>query len=226
MVGQAIFEGLATGLLLSVFVGPIFFTMLQLGVEHGFKAALALAVGQWTSDFLFIGIAFGSAKFVKRMVENPIARENFIWYSGTIGGVLLVLFGLALLLTKSASTEPDHTLEEVVNEVEDSTPRKSFLPYFAYWMQGFLINTINPTPLLFWMGIMGAAISRDFSTTAVTVNYSVVMAVVIGTDLAKIYLAKYIKKRIKPRHILSVRRLAGTVLAIFGFILVIKVTIL
>ena len=234
MIGQAILEGIATGLILSVFVGPIFFTMLQLGVEHGFKAAFALALGQWASDFLFIFLAFYSAVFVQKLVDDPVTRETFVWYSGTIGGILLMLFGLALILTKSVSTKGDPKLEKVLDEVLDDiktdkiSEKKSKLNwhYLAYFSQGFLINTINPTPLLFWMSLMAAGVSRSFPNGAIYATYATVMLVVILTDLAKIYLAKSIKDRLKPSHILSVRRLAGTVLSVFGLILIVKVTLL
>ena len=58
MIVQAILEGLLAGFILSLFVGPIFFTMLQLGVEHGFRAAFALALGQWIGDLIYIFLAF------------------------------------------------------------------------------------------------------------------------------------------------------------------------
>ncbi len=227
MLGQAIVEGLAAGLILSVFVGPIFFTMLQLGVEHGFKAAFTLALGQWTSDFLFIFIAFYSEDFVQKLVEDPVSRTNFIWYSGTIGGCLLILFGLGLFFTQSVSTKGNTKAEKIFSDVEQNkTNQKIFGSYLAYFSQGFLINTINPTPLLFWVGLMGAAVSRDFTPMATWATFATVILVVIATDLAKIYLAKSIKDKLKPKHILYVRRVAGIVLAGFGLSLFVKVTLL
>lgn len=223
MLGQAILEGLAAGFLLSIFVGPIFFTMLQLGVEHGFKAAFSLAAGQWFSDFLFIFLAFWSADFVRLLVENEASRNNFIWYSGTIGGGLLLLFGLALIFTSSASTAGNAKAEKVFDKTGN---KKSNLAYFAYFTQGFLINTFNPTPLLFWVGLMGTAISRNYSNLAISTTFTTVILVVIGTDLAKIALAKAIKKKIKAKHILLLRKVAGSVLATFGLSLLIKVTFL
>ncbi len=223
MVGQAIGEGIIAGLVLSVFVGPIFFTMLQLGVEHGFKAAFALALGQWTSDLIFIGLAFWSIGFVEHLVDNPESRADFIWYSGTFGGLLLVLFGLGLLLTKSVSTSGDAEVEQRLDEIEKKISPKSPLAYLAYFSQGFLINTVNPTPLLFWLSLMGIGVSRNFDSAALAASFTTVMIVVIITDLLKIYLAKTIRNRLKAEHFLKVRRLAGLVLAGFGLSLFIKV---
>ena len=68
MIFQAIAEGILAGLILSVFVGPMFFSMLQLGVEHGFKAAFALALGQWISDIFYIFLAFWGAIWVEDII--------------------------------------------------------------------------------------------------------------------------------------------------------------
>ena len=219
MIFQAILEGVLAGLILSVFVGPIFFTMLQLGVEHGFKAAFALALGQWVSDLLYIFLAFWGATWVEELIKDPDKQAVFIWYSGTIGGCLLIAFGAGLLLTKSVSTAGSSKIE--IQEHEVSTGA-----YIAYFTQGFLINTINPTPLLFWMGLMAFAINEDYVGGLTAALFTSVMTIVVITDCLKISLAKSIRNRLKVHHILYVRRLAGAILGGFGLSLLIKVTLL
>lgn len=219
MIVQAILEGALAGVILSVFVGPIFFTMLQLGVEHGFKAAFALALGQWMSDLLYIFLAFWGAVWVEDIIKNEAKQAIFVWYSGTIGGVLLILFGAGLLLTKSVSTKASDKIEIPAYNV-------SKVAYFAYSFQGFLINTVNPTPLLFWMSLMAFAINSNYIGGATAALYISVMFVVIITDCLKIYLAKTIRDKLKVHHFLYVRRLAGVVLGGFGLVLLLKVTVL
>lgn len=219
MIANAILEGALAGLILSVFVGPIFFTMLQLGVEHGFRAAFALALGQWVSDLLYIFLAFWGAIWVEDIIGDPVKQATFVWYSGTIGGGLLLLFGVGLLLTKSVSTQTSDKIEIVEHKVSKKA-------YFAYFFQGFLINTINPTPLLFWMGLMAFAINSKYVGGATAAMYISVMTVVVATDCLKIYLAKAIRNKLKAHHFLYVRRLAGLVLGGFGLVLLLKVTIL
>jgi len=230
MIANAILEGALAGLILSVFVGPIFFTMLQLGVEHGFRAAFALALGQWVSDLVYIFLAFWGAIWVEDIIGDPVKQATFVWYSGTIGGGLLVLFGAGLLLTKSVSTKPiatgDSDAVDVLEEEAEEEHNVSKKAYFAYFFQGFLINTINPTPLLFWMGLMAFAINSEYVGGATAAMYISVMTVVVATDCLKIYLAKAIRNKLKAHHFLYVRRLAGLVLGGFGLILLLKVTIL
>lgn len=222
IIAQALLEGITAGLILSVFVGPIFFTMLQLGVEHGFKAAFMLALGQWTSDFLYIFLAFWGAVWVEELLNDAAKQETFIAYSGTIGGFLLLLFGAGLLLTRSVSTKGTKkvSLEAVSNKI---TNEPSIMAYAAYLGQGFLINTVNPTPLLFWTGLMALAISREYTGGATAGLYGGVIVTVIVTDCLKIYLARAIRNRLKEHHFLYVRRLAGAVLAGFGLVLLLNV---
>lgn len=215
MIAQAILEGITAGLILSVFVGPIFFTMLQLGVEHGFKAAVMLALGQWASDFIYIFLAFWGAVWVEDLINDAEQQATFVAYSGTIGGILLLLFGAGLLLTQSVSTKGADSIE--------IPQRRSKIAYFAYFGQGFLINTVNPTPLLFWTGLMAFSINRDYNGGATAALYSAVMGMVILTDCLKIYLARFIRNRLKARHFLYVRRLAGAILAGFGLVLLLNV---
>lgn len=217
MIVQAILEGALAGLILSVFVGPIFFTMLQLGVEHGFRAAFVLALGQWVSDLLYIFLAFWGAIWVEDLINDAERQATFVWYSGTIGGVLLLLFGAGLLLTKAVSTQTSDKIE-IPNE------NVSKIAYIAYFLQGLLINTINPTPLLFWMSLMAFAINSKYVEGATAALYISVMSVVVITDCLKIYLAKTIRDRLKPHHFLYVRRLAGLILAGFGLALLLKIT--
>lgn len=216
MIGQAILEGALAGLILSVFVGPIFFTMLQLGIEHGFRAAFALALGQWMSDFFYIFLAFWGAVWVEDIIKDPARQSVFVWYTSVIGGCLLMAFGLGLLLTKSISTATSSKIKIAEPIAERQISKTAF---FAYFSQGFLINTINPTPLIFWMGLMAFAINKNYIGGTTFVLYCTVMSVVIGTDLLKIYLAKSIRNKLKVHHILQVRRLAGIILGGFGLIL-------
>ena len=214
MIAEAILVGLASGLTLSVFLGPIFFTMLQLGVEHGYKAALMLAMGQWTSDFIYIGLAFWGAVWVEQLLNDAAQQATFIAYMGTIGGILLLILGGALLFTQSVSTKGSERI--------NVPPKRSAVAYLAYFGQGFLINVANPTPLFFWTGLMALAIKQKYSGAATVVLYGTVMFIVILTDSLKVLLARSIRRRLRARHFLYIRRLAGAIVAGFGLVLLLN----
>ncbi|MCP4437664.1 MAG: LysE family transporter [Aureispira sp.] len=208
MIWSALIEGMSYGLVLSVLVGPMFFTIVQVGIERGFKAGTALVAGQWISDFVYMGLVFWGASYIQVLVDDEAARNSFIFYMGIIGSVILVGFGVAMILKESV----------VRNQLK---VKKSTL--LGYGVQGFLLNTFNPTPLFFWMALMSSALTKGYSSNVSYVLFGSVMFVVIVTDILKVYLAKRIRTVLKDQYILYVRRLAGAVLIGFGLWLIIKV---
>ncbi len=101
MIWSALIEGMSYGLVLSVLVGPMFFTIVQVGIERGFKAGTALVAGQWISDFVYMGLVFWGASYIQVLVDDEAARNSFIFYMGIIGSVILVGFGVAMILKES-----------------------------------------------------------------------------------------------------------------------------
>ena len=64
LIMLSFFEGLFFGLLLSVMIGPVFFTLLQTSLEQGFYRGLFVAIGASMSDLLIItGCFLGYVKF-------------------------------------------------------------------------------------------------------------------------------------------------------------------
>jgi len=208
MIWSALIEGMSYGLVLSVLVGPMFFTIVQVGIEQGPKAGTALVVGQWISDFAYMGLVFWGASYIQILIDDEAAKANFIFYMGIIGSVILVGFGLAMLLKESVVRDQ--------LKVKNST-------LVGYGVQGFLLNSFNPTPLFFWMALMSSALTKGYSSNVSYALFGSVMFAVIVTDIIKVYLAKRIRAVLKDQYILYVRRLAGAVLIGFGLWLIIRV---
>ena len=205
----SIIEGLSYGLVLSVLTGPIFFTILQVSVEKGIRAGIALVAGQWLSDFIYIGLAFWAAEYMQQLQENPVTKANLTIYLGTAGSIFLVILGLLLLLSKPKETD------------KNSSINKSSL--FGLFGQGFLINALTPFPIFFWISLMSGTVGRGMTSVNTLGLFIAVMVMVILTDLIKVYMANYIRKFLKDNMIIWIRRIAGMALAIFGVTLFIRI---
>ena len=84
---EAFYKGLLLGLIFVFSFGPIFFAIVDAGISKGFAAAFFIALGTVLSDATVVSAAlFGLARFL----GNP----TFRFYLGTIGGGLLIVFGL------------------------------------------------------------------------------------------------------------------------------------
>jgi threonine/homoserine/homoserine lactone efflux protein len=93
---QSLLEGISMGLLLSVMVGPVFFTLITGSMEHGFRYALVLAFGIFISDSLYALLTYYGVSFL----ANTSMFEEIL---GWAGGGILIGFGVSSLLKKQAS---------------------------------------------------------------------------------------------------------------------------
>lgn len=206
-------DGMKIGVVLALMVGPLFFTLIQTGVEQGFRAGAMVGFGIWVSDFLYILAVYSGLSFLVRFVED----ETYVFPLGVAGSALLILFGLISLLSVPQRAPMQHKVMHI------STGRRS-TSYFSLWFKGFLINTLNPFTIFFWMGLMSTvAVRDDLQPVHARYFFLGILAVVVGTDLLKVYLAKQIRVIMRPVHIIWLRRVTGTALLIFGIALLFRV---
>lgn len=82
-----------------------------------------------------------------------------------------------------------------------------------------MINMVNPGTLLFWIGTAtGLVAPNGWSISEGLLFFTAMMAVLVMTDLLKIYAAKKLRNWLTPSHIVSVRKTIGVVLIIFGLV--------
>lgn len=204
MIG-AILEGISYGLILSALTGPIFFSILQVSIEKGTKAGTVLVAGQWFSDFIYIGFTFLGAEYMEQLQQDEAIRGPLTFYLGIAGSIFLAILGIVLILAKPSKLE------------DGATIKNKSLP--GYFLQGFLLNTLTPFPLFFWVSLMSSLVGRGYEDPKILSLCISVMIVVVLTDLLKVYGAKYLSRFLSERTILVVRRLAGLALVGFGIFL-------
>jgi threonine/homoserine/homoserine lactone efflux protein len=200
-------KGLLLGFTLSFMIGPLFFSIVEATLDRGYRAGLAVAAGIWCSDILFILAVQKGMEAMKHIV----ALNGFRFWAGIVGGLMLIAFGLATWLngkkTNSASAKEQQILVE----------EKGII---GLYLRGFLINSINPGTLVFWLGTAtGIVAPQGWNTFETYLFFGAMMAVLILTDALKIYGAKFLRAWLTSAHILLVRRSIGLVLFVFGLVL-------
>jgi len=204
--------GAVYGLVLCILVGPIFFKILQTSIENGLRAGSTLAAGQWLGDFMYIAAVFYGAQYIAEMLADESFKQQFIFYLGTIGGSMLILMGGSMM--RASVAIPDEALTQ--------TPQNSSATLWKLFAQGWLVNTINPFPLFFWVTMMGTAITENFDQANTVGLFAGTMGTVIITDLLKVYLARSIRRFLRPHYIIYIRRVAAAALMVFGILLLIR----
>ena len=206
-------QGILLGISLSFMVGPLLFAILQAGVERGFRAGLAVAGGIWTSDVLYVLVVLYGLEMLAAMTVLP----GFRFWAGLAGGALLVAFGAGnLFFKKSADVHPS----SLALGAKEGLSRT----YTAYFLRGFLLNTINPFTVFFWLGIAGAVlIPNGWSNVEILIFFGGMLGTLVVTDTLKAYAAKRVRHFLTPEHTRWVRIGIGVLLVIFGIVLVLRV---
>jgi len=205
-----IWNGILIGLALAILVGPILFSLIQRSIEQGVKAGLWVAFGIWISDVLFIvGIMFG-VTHITQMIESPLFEPLL----GILGGFVLIGIGMAMFISKP------------VDNVKNSKGIEILSSQWRLWLEGFLINTINPFSVIFWTGIITTrSVEMDLFSNSSYLFFGSVLGTIIFTDALKIFLAEKIRNYLQPHHILKMRKISGLALFIFGIAMMIRVTL-
>ncbi|MGA0231955.1 MAG: LysE family translocator [Saprospiraceae bacterium] len=195
-------EGLLSGMLLAVSLGPIFIALTQTSLEKGIKPGLTVGSGIWFSDIAIVLLLYN---FIFR-IKSTIESEVFMLWMGLSGAIILGLFGVALLIKKP-------TLKYSHLNISRSD-------YMGFWLKGFLVNTINPFTFVFWIGIISTyMIGRNANGMEMGILLGTILAVIIISDTFKVFLADFIRKWLNEAHVNQLSNLSGIILIIFGLFL-------
>ena len=201
-------EGLRTGMILSLLIGPVFFALIQTSLERGFIKGLQFATGIVLSDAIYFLVLYFTLSQFHLEEDGPI-----MLYMGTIGGAVLCGFGLSLIIKKPKPR---------VDEAKLSHGKRATHPI----LKAFLLNALNPFVLLFWLALV----------SNLTVEYSLhpqnaflffigAMSVIFIGDVGKAYLAQKLQNFITPKRMLWFNRIAGAALLYGGVKVILKFVI-
>ncbi len=192
---DAITKGIGAGLLLSIMIGPVFFSLLQNSMAYGYKSTIPMIVGVSISDLIYILICyFGIAQFIENV--------QFQLLLGLIGGLIMLVFGLYSFYKNTSRN----------SNVKNDSKGLGFLKQL---MKGILINGINPSVLLFWLGMVSVgSVQYQVNMKGLFFFFGSILLTVFIFDNLKAFLSEKLSSIITTRFI----RILNTITGI-GFIL-------
>lgn len=208
-----IVQGIIIGLILSVLAGPIFFIYIHVAPEKGFRAALAVGIGAWVSDLLYILlVALGIGSFLEF-----IEWDGFTFWFALFGGLMLIVFGISTIFIANSKK----------SKIENNIPIPNDKNYFKLFVKGFSINFLNPFVALFWLGTMGILTALTNNKTPDFYQkidfFGAIFLIVVFTDILKIYLSKKLKSLLKsPGSLYKLQKIIGIVLIVLGIVLIVR----
>lgn len=206
---DAFLKGLLISLFLIFSVGPVIFTTIKQTINHGRRGGFSFVVGVWVSDIIWIILSNGFSEVIKTLLafEVPI---------GVAGCCFLMGMGIYFVFFKKV--EPKRLREPAEIAGDEYTPTGRKTNYFAIMSSGFIINTINPGVISFWV-FWSASLSLVYSFYDRIIIFTTCLAINILADIGKVMGAGYIRKKLNDRVILIINRVSGMLYIIFSLAL-------
>lgn len=200
---EAIIKGLALGLLLAISMGPVIFSIIKQSISNGHRGGLAFVFGVSASDLTLVLVSNIFTELFNRLLKF----EKVI---GLGGSALLIGIGVYFLFFKKIK----------LNELGDGIEMKrSAGDYVKIFFAGYFMNTLNPSVIAFWFSWATAFITIPVNERIAT--FAVCLSVVFIFDLLKVFLANRLRSRLTQKTITLINKISGTILIVFGIILII-----
>lgn len=197
----ALLKGLALGLLLSISVGPVVFSILKQSINNGLKGGFAFVIGVAASDLTLVVVSNLFTNFFGSLLNYKVPI-------GIGGSVLLIALGIYITFFKKLK------VDEAGAQVIQITTHG----YIRIILSGYFMNTLNPSVILFWFVTSTSLLIETFNYKLVV--YSSCLILVSSFDVFKVLLAGRIRKKLTPHNIHIINRISGMILIGFGLALI------
>jgi threonine/homoserine/homoserine lactone efflux protein len=199
---EAILKGLALGIVLALSVGPIIFTIIKQSITVGHKGGFSFVAGVWLSDIILVVLSNVFTEWVARLLEY----KKMIGYCGSS---FLIAMGIYLFFFKKVH------IKSTAGIIADHL---SIHEMFRIFASGFIINTLNPGVLIFWLG-NATVLSLTHTLDQRIIIFSVCLLVNMGADVGKVMMAGNLRKRLTVHNLSIINKISGAILVVFGMAL-------
>ena len=198
---EAIWKGITLGLLLSIAVGPVIFSIIKQSINNGVKGGLAFIIGVSLSDITLAVVS----NFFTELFAEFIERKTEI---GIVGSTFLISVGIYFLFFKKVK----------VNEEGKQIIKTRKRDYLKLAVAGYFMNILNPAIIFFWLTTSTAFISHTLNERIII--FGIALCLVFAGDIAKVILAGKLRRRLTLKNIQLINRVNGIILIGFGIALI------
>jgi threonine/homoserine/homoserine lactone efflux protein len=199
---EAILKGFALGFILVLSVGPIIFAIIKQSLNNGHRGGMCFVAGVWLSDILLVILSNVFTELVTTLLEYK-ARI------GLGGSVFLIAMGVYFVFFKKV---------HLATDAEGNAVRFRKRDMARIFASGFLINTLNPGVIIFWLG-NATVLSLTHTLKQRIVIFSVCLLVNMAADVGKVMMAGKLRNRMTLRNLSIINKISGTILIGFGVVL-------
>lgn len=198
---SALLKGIALGLMLSISVGPVIFSIIKQSLNHGHKGGFAFIAGVSASDITIVVIS----NLFTQMFDNLLEYKLPI---GIGGSSLLIAFGVYITFFKKIK----------VNAAGLQVIEMETHHYVKIFLSGYFMNLLNPSVIGFWLLTSTSLLVHPQNYRLIV--YITCLVVVAGFDFFKVMLAGKIREKLTAHNIHIINRISGMILIAFGVALI------
>ncbi|MEO7983007.1 MAG: LysE family transporter [Bacteroidota bacterium] len=198
---EVILKGLTFGLLLSISVGPVLFSIIKQSLNNGHRGGFAFVCGVSASDVTLVLVS----NIFTRLFESLKTYKTEV---GVVGCIFLVSMGIYFLFLKKVK----------VNDEGKQVFKFRKRDYAKIFLSGYFMNTLNPAVFIFWITTSTAVINHSIRDRVII--FTTCLVWMFGADILKVMLAGKIRNRLTPHNIHIINRINGIILIVFGIALI------
>ncbi len=197
-VFNCIWQGLTTGVVLSLMLGTVFFSLIRNSLKYGYHSGVYISLGVIVCDIMFISLGIASHGFA-------VFLKNYNHSISVVGGVVLALMGVYMIVRAKPK----------IQEGKEFVPKKN--PHYYFFASGFLLNVLNPINFFSWLGISTMLTSQynyDIPDKIIFFTASLVSIFVVEIMIA--HSAHKLKKMVTPLVLKRINQVSGSVFLLLG----------
>lgn len=197
---ELILAAIGLGIMLSlVFIGPVFFLLIETSFSRGPRHAIALDLGVILADILCIVAAYYASSDIVHLIDK---HPSFY----RITAMIIFIYGIFMVMTKTKM----HLKGESKFIAQN---------YFKTFLNGFLLNILNIGVVLFWLVTVISVRNQYPNPDHFIIYLSVVLLTYLSIDFLKIFLAKQFHSKLNQQVANFLRRGVGIVLLLFSVLI-------
>jgi len=197
---EPLFKGIISGITISFLIGPIFFALVDITISKGWKCGLSYVFGVLLSDVIII--------YLVETILQQFTFDSIKTEIGLVGGILLIIFGVATFLAKT-------NIKSL-----DITNVKTLVGAFA---KGVTINIFNPFVTVWWITMFTTVSIHYVHFSEKFLFYFGILLMVFLFDLLKMRFAYFLKQKLTANNLNKVKKFVGVCLFVFGLMMIVKV---
>jgi L-lysine exporter family protein LysE/ArgO len=197
-VFNCIWQGLVTGVVLSLMLGTVFFSLIRNSLAHGQRSGIYIALGVIACDMIFISLAILSHGFA-------VFLQNYKVTISILGGIILVIMGIMMIIKAKPK----------VQEGKDISPKKN--AWYYYFANGFLLNVLNPVNFFSWLAISSMlTIKSNYDIPDKLIFFTASLMSIFIVEVLIAHFAFRLKKIVTPLVLKRINQVSGSVFVIVG----------